>query len=77
MNKNCEEGNPLSDAAARHKKIFTPMFINMIKAGEAGGNMDETLERLAVHFEKQHNTRQKIVAALTYPAVIASLQLAL
>lgn len=41
------EGNPLSQAAAKHKKIFTPMFINMVKAGEAGGNMDETLDRLA------------------------------
>lgn len=65
------EGNPLSAAAAKHKKIFSPMFINMMKAGEASGSMDETLERLAVHFEKQHNTRQKIVGALTYPAVIA------
>lgn len=64
------EGNPLSAAASRHKKIFTPMFVNMIKAGEAGGSMDETLERLAVHFEKQHNTKQKIIGALTYPAVI-------
>jgi type IV pilus assembly protein PilC len=67
------EGNPLSQAAAKHNKIFSPMYINMIKAGEAGGNMDETLERLADHFEKQHNTRKKIVAALSYPAVIGAL----
>jgi type IV pilus assembly protein PilC len=67
------EGNPLSQASAKHNKIFSPMYINMIKAGEAGGNMDETLERLAEHFEKQHNTRKKIVAALSYPAVIGAL----
>lgn len=67
------EGNPLSQATAKHNKIFSPMYINMIKAGEAGGNMDETLERLAEHFEKQHNTRKKIVAALSYPAVIGAL----
>jgi type IV pilus assembly protein PilC len=67
------EGNPLSHAAAKHSKIFSPMYINMIKAGEAGGNMDETLERLAEHYEKQHNTRKKIVAALSYPAVIGAL----
>ncbi|KIY22380.1 MULTISPECIES: type II secretion system F family protein [Mesobacillus] len=67
------EGNPLSFAAAKHSKIFSAMYINMIKAGEAGGNMDETLERLAVHFEKQHHTRKKIVAALSYPAVIGAL----
>ncbi|HJV17668.1 MAG TPA: type II secretion system F family protein [Bacillales bacterium] len=67
------EGNPLSDAVAKHKKIFTSMFINMVRAGEVGGNMDETLERLATHFEKQHYTRQKIISALSYPLVIGFL----
>ncbi|MGG0716313.1 type II secretion system F family protein [Robertmurraya massiliosenegalensis] len=70
------EGKPLSEAAAKHKKIFTPMFINMIHAGEASGNMDETLERLAVHFEKQHNTRAKIKSALAYPIVVGVLAIA-
>jgi type IV pilus assembly protein PilC len=65
------DGNQLSQASAKHHKIFSAMYINMIRAGEAGGNMDEALERLADHYEKQHNTRQKVVAALTYPAVIA------
>ncbi|WP_226646580.1 type II secretion system F family protein [Mesobacillus subterraneus] len=64
------EGNQLSQASSKHDKIFSPMYINMVKAGEAGGNMDETLERLADHYEKQHITRQKVAAALTYPAVI-------
>lgn len=67
------EGVQLSEASAKHSKIFSPMYINMVKAGEAGGNMDDTLERLADHYEKQHNTRQKVVAALSYPAVIAVL----
>ncbi|WP_409301958.1 type II secretion system F family protein [Peribacillus sp. SCS-155] len=70
------EGNPLSQAAAKHKKIFSPMFINMMKAGEAGGNMDETLDRLAVHYEKQHNTRQKITSAMAYPIVVAFIAVA-
>jgi type IV pilus assembly protein PilC len=64
-------GNPLSAAAAKHPRVFPPMFVNMVKAGEAGGNMDETLERLADHFEKIHRTRQKIVSALAYPAAVA------
>ncbi|MEH7304942.1 type II secretion system F family protein [Neobacillus drentensis] len=64
------EGNPLSDAVSKHKKIFTPMYINMVRAGEVSGNLDETLERLADHFEKQHYTRQKIVSALAYPVVV-------
>ena len=46
------------------------MFINMVRAGEAGGNMEETLERLAEHFEKQHQTRQKIKSAMAYPIVV-------
>jgi type IV pilus assembly protein PilC len=64
------EGNPLSSAAAKHNKIFSPLFINMIKAGEIGGNLDETLERLALHFEKQHHTKQKITSALSYPLAV-------
>ncbi|MDP4170420.1 MAG: type II secretion system F family protein [Bacillota bacterium] len=71
IEQDLKEGNPLSNAINRHPKIFTPMFINMIKAGEVGGNMDGTLERLAEHFEKQHHTRQKIVSAMAYPLVIA------
>lgn len=65
------EGVQLSQASSKHSKIFSTMYINMVKAGEAGGNMDDTLERLAEHYEKQHNTRQKVIAALSYPAVIA------
>ncbi len=70
-----KDGNPLSDACAKHKKIFEPMFINMLKAGEATGSMDESLERLADHYEKQNTTRQKIVTALAYPAVVSVIAL--
>ncbi|MDR7077916.1 type IV pilus assembly protein PilC [Neobacillus niacini] len=67
------EGNPYSDSVAKHKKIFNSMFINMVKAGEVAGNMDETLEKLADDFEKQHDTIAKVKSALTYPAVIGIL----
>ncbi|MFP7299842.1 type II secretion system F family protein [Neobacillus niacini] len=70
------EGIPYSEAVSKHKKIFNPMFINMVKAGEVSGNMDETLERLAEHFEKQHYTIQKIKSALTYPIVVGILAIA-
>jgi type IV pilus assembly protein PilC len=63
-------GNPLSAASAKHPRVFPPMFVNMMKAGEAGGNMDDTLERLADHFEKIHRTRQKIISALAYPIAV-------
>lgn len=63
-------GQPLSVAMANDSKIFPPLVINMIRAGEASGSIDETLERLADHFEKAHRTRQKIVSALAYPIVV-------
>lgn len=69
-------GKPLSIAAANHEKIFPPMFINLVQAGEATGNLDETLDRLAVYFEKQHYTRQKVKSALTYPIAIAIIAIA-
>jgi type IV pilus assembly protein PilC len=67
------EGNPFSEAVSKYKKIFNSMFINMVKAGEVSGNLDDTLEKLADDFEKQHDTRAKVVSALTYPAVIGIL----
>jgi type IV pilus assembly protein PilC len=76
MEQDLREGNPLSEAAAKHRKIFTSMFVNMVRAGEAGGNMDDTLEKLAVYFEKQHFTKQKIVSALAYPIVIGIIAIA-
>lgn len=64
------EGQSFSQAASDHPKIFPPMFINMIAAAEVSGTIDETLNRMATYFEKQHETRQKIVSALVYPAIL-------
>lgn len=73
VEQDLREGNPYSESVAKHKKIFNSMFINMVKAGEVAGNMDETLEKLADDFEKQHDTVAKVKSALTYPAVIGIL----
>lgn len=70
IEEDLRSGNPLSTAAAKHKKIFPPMFVNMVKAGEVSGSLDETLDRLALHFEKQHKTKQKIISALAYPIAV-------
>ncbi|PAQ16341.1 type II secretion system protein F [Bacillaceae bacterium SAOS 7] len=64
------EGRPLSEAAAHQKKIFEPLFINMLRAGEATGSLDETLDDMAEHYERQYRTRQKVVSALAYPIVV-------
>lgn len=76
VEQDLREGNPLSASAEKHKKIFSKMFVNMVRAGEAGGNMDETLERLAIHYEKQHHTKQKIISALAYPLVVGFIAIA-
>lgn len=64
------QGIPLSECAAKHNRIFPPMFINLVKAGEASGALDDTLERLGDHFEKQHETKKKIQSALAYPVIV-------
>ncbi len=53
-------GQPLSVVMTDHPNIFPSLVVNMIRAGEASGSIDETLERLADHFEKVHRTRQKL-----------------
>ncbi|MEH7379778.1 type II secretion system F family protein [Bacillus sp. JJ1533] len=64
------EGIPLSAATAKHKRIFTTLFTNMVRVGEVGGNLDDTLENLAAYYEKQNKTRQKVKSAMAYPAVV-------
>ncbi|MCP8617935.1 type II secretion system F family protein [Salirhabdus salicampi] len=70
------EGNSLSDALGKHPKVFTPLFINMVHAGEVSGSLEETLEELAEYFERQHETKQKIKSAMTYPVVVGFIALA-
>jgi len=71
MEDDLKSGQALSVAAAKHKRIFSSMFVNMIRAGEASGSMEETLDRLAIQYEKQHRTKQKIQSALAYPMAVA------
>ncbi|SFE70511.1 type II secretion system F family protein [Alteribacillus iranensis] len=65
-------GNAFSSALEKHPNVFSSLFINMVKAGEAGGSLDTILERLATYYEKQYATRRKIISALSYPAVIGA-----
>ncbi|GAB7038840.1 MULTISPECIES: type II secretion system F family protein [Catenuloplanes] len=63
-------GVALSAAMGKHNRIFPTLMIAMIRAGEAGGFMDQALERIAVNFEKDAVLRGKIKSALTYPAIV-------
>ncbi|WP_226583400.1 type II secretion system F family protein [Halobacillus litoralis] len=75
ISEQLESGHAFSEAAASHPKVFSNLFINMIRAGEVGGNLEEILERMAVYHEKQYDTRQKIISALTYPLVVGVIAL--
>ena len=68
-----KEGETLSRSLGDHPRIFPGLMVNMIEAGELGGVLDEVLERLAIHFEKQHKMNEKIKSALTYPAAVSSM----
>ena len=65
-----ETGSSLSDALSKHPKIFSTLFVNMVKAGESSGMLDEILDRLASYLEKTNNLQKKVRAALIYPSVI-------
>lgn len=66
-----EGGSTLSEAFAEHPKVFSTVFINMIKAGEAGGILDQILDRLAMQLEKDNEMKGKVRGALIYPAIIS------
>lgn len=70
MEAELREGTPLSQTYEKYPKLFKPLFINMIRAGEATGNIDATLERLATYYDKQYRTKQKVMSALTYPIIL-------
>lgn len=65
-------GNSFSDGLAQHPKVFDRLFVNMVKAGEAGGVLDTVLGRLAGFMEKAIRTKKKVKAALVYPIVVVS-----
>ena len=65
------EGNTLTNALAEHPKLFSSIFINMVRAGEASGALDIVLERLADFGEKQEVLKGRLRAALVYPIFMA------
>lgn len=65
-------GSTLSDAMAKHPKVFDKLYTKMIAAGEVGGVLDLILQRLADFLEKAAKLRRKIIGAMIYPAVVLS-----
>lgn len=66
-----QEGRSLSQALAEHPDVFPPLYVNMIRAGEAGGIVETVLERLAEYLESSEKTREEIKSAMVYPVILA------
>jgi len=67
-----EAGISLSDALEKHPKVFSKLYVSMVRAGELGGILDEVLNRLAQQLEKDDSIRRAVKSAMVYPVLIAS-----
>ena len=63
-------GNNLAEAMAKHPRFFSDLYVNMVKAGEASGRLDLVLVRIADYLQKQASLKGKVLAAITYPAIM-------
>lgn len=72
ISQRVENGDSLSSAMVRYPKIFSGLYVNLVRAGELSGTMDESLGYLADQLEKDYDLRSKIIGAMTYPAFIFS-----
>ena len=70
MRKDVEAGLSLSDAMARHPKVFNPLFVAMTQAGEMGGVLEDALMRVADQLQKDAALRRQIKAAMVYPTMV-------
>ena len=75
VRKDVEAGLSFSVALARHPKVFSPLFIAMIRAGEIGGVLEDSLVRIADQLEKEDNLRRQVRSAMIYPAVVLTVAL--
>jgi type IV pilus assembly protein PilC len=75
IREDIEAGMSFCDALSKHPSIFSELFINMIRAGESSGMLDEVLDRLATYLEKSAALARKIRSSLVYPAVVVTMAL--
>jgi len=73
MTEDVEGGTPLSEAMAKHPKNFDKLYVNIVKAGEAGGVLDQMLERLASFMEKSQKLKKQVISALIYPVAVITI----
>jgi type IV pilus assembly protein PilC len=67
-----ESGSSFSEALERHPKVFSVLYVAMVRAGETGGFLETTLMRVAEHLESEEKLRRQVRSAMVYPAVVLS-----
>ena len=72
VGESVEQGSSLSEAFGNHPRTYDKLYVNMIKAGEAGGILDTILQRLADFMEKSQRLKKKVVGAMIYPIIVMS-----
>ena len=70
ISEDVKKGQSFSDALAKHPKVFSGLFVSMVKVGETGGNLEETLKLLAEQMKNDHQLISRVRGAMIYPAVI-------
>jgi len=73
VRQDIEAGMSFCDSLAKHPAVFSDLFVNMVRAGEASGMLDEVLDRLASYLEKQAALNRKVISSLVYPAVVVGM----
>ncbi|MEX2054500.1 MAG: type II secretion system F family protein [Candidatus Colwellbacteria bacterium] len=75
VRESLSKGQPLHTAFANHPKHFSPVFVSLLRAGEASGSLDTVFERLSLDLEKEKELRSRIKGALIYPVILVGLSL--
>ena len=70
IKKDVEAGKPLSEALAKHPRVFSPLSYNMVRAGEMGGVLDTILTRVAGYLESIEDIKERIASAMRYPIFV-------
>lgn len=71
VDDNVQKGLTLSEAMKLYKKDFPELLVNMVAVGEVSGNLDQIMDRMAIHYEKENRMNSKLKSAMIYPAALA------
>ena len=71
--ENIERGSSFSEALVLHPKVFSNLFVNMIRAGESSGTLAEILDRVAAYLEASASLKRKVRSAMMYPIIVSSM----